>query len=81
MAKTYQTTRKHIGGRQVRIAYAEPAPLATPAPAPTPAPALAPAQPMENVEDDPEILYYIVEAEDGHITAVDSPAPAAVAPA
>ena len=76
MARTYQTARKHIGGRQVRIAFAEPAP------APTPAPALAPAQPMENVEDDPEILYYIVEAEDGHITAVDSPAPAvAVAPA
>jgi hypothetical protein len=36
---------------------------------------------MENVEDDSEILYYIVEAEDGHITVVDSPAPAAVAPA
>ena len=35
---------------------------------------------MEDDEEDPEMLYYYVEYEDGQLLPVDSPAPPAPAP-
>ena len=51
-----------------------------PGPAPVPPPIPDPVQPVEDVEEDPEMVYYFAEAEDGNIMEVDSPAPLPAAP-
>ena len=76
MARMYQTACKSTGGCFVRRAPAEPAPAL----ALVPAPVLDLVQPVEDVEEDPEMVYYFAVAEDGYIMAVDSPAPPPTAP-
>jgi hypothetical protein len=61
MARTKQTAHKCTGGPQVRIAPAQPDP-----------PAPAPAQPVEEVEEDLEEIYFFMETEDGRIMALNS---------
>ncbi|RLN30844.1 hypothetical protein C2845_PM05G17590 [Panicum miliaceum] len=62
MARTYQTARKRTGGRQVRIALAEPA---------HPALVPAPFEEEEAMEEEPEEAYYFVDGDDGRMMAID----------
>ena len=75
-----QCCKRTGGPGPAYVAHLVPAPVPTPVPAPVPAPVPDPVQPMEDVEEDPEMVYYFVDDEDGNVVAVDSPVPPLAAP-